>query len=61
MQEAGKLYLVFEFVDKDLKKHMDHTLGTVDPQLTKVWKIPMISIDAFELQHMLLDLCRKPA
>ncbi len=26
----GRLYLVFEFVDQDLKKHMDSCSGTLD-------------------------------
>ena len=36
VQSDGKLYLVFEFVQKDLKKFMDHTQGFLDPMLVKV-------------------------
>lgn len=31
----GRLYLVFEFVDKDLKKYFEATDGPLDPQLIK--------------------------
>jgi cyclin-dependent kinase 1/cyclin-dependent kinase 3/cyclin-dependent kinase 2 len=34
--DAGKLYLVFEFMDMDLKKYMDSTDGNLDPQLVQV-------------------------
>lgn len=36
LQEDGKLFLVFEFVDKDLKRFMEHKLGTLEPALIKV-------------------------
>lgn len=36
LQEDGKLFLVFEYVDKDLKRFMEHKLGTLDPALIKV-------------------------
>lgn len=32
----GKLYLVFEFVDKDLKKYMEAVNGPLDPELVRV-------------------------
>jgi len=35
VQSEGRLYLVFEFVDKDLKKYMDHCEGPLSPQLIK--------------------------
>lgn len=35
VQSDGKLYLVFEFLDKDLKKYMDTTSGPLNPQLVK--------------------------
>ena len=36
IQSEGRLYLVFEFVDKDLKKYMDSVPNTLDPMLVKV-------------------------
>eukprot|EP00968_Pinguiococcus_pyrenoidosus_P016792 scaffold1638_cov258-Pinguiococcus_pyrenoidosus.AAC.16 len=36
VQDDGKLYLVFEFVDKDLKKYMESTGAPLDPELVKV-------------------------
>lgn len=36
MQSEGKLYLIFEFVDRDLKKYMESTQGMLDPMLVKV-------------------------
>jgi cyclin-dependent kinase 1 len=35
VQEAGKLYLVFEFCDFDLKKYMDSCPGLVSPDIVK--------------------------
>jgi serine/threonine protein kinase len=35
LQEDGKLFLVFEFVDKDMKRFMEHKLGSLDPALIK--------------------------
>ena len=34
-----KLYLVFEFLDKDLKKYMDSQVSGIDPMLIKVRNI----------------------
>lgn len=36
LQEDGKLFLVFEYVDKDLKRFMEYKLGMLDPALIKV-------------------------
>lgn len=36
VQSEGKLYLIFEFVDRDLKKYMEATAGMLDPMLVKV-------------------------
>lgn len=36
VQSDGRLYLVFEFVDKDLKKYFEATDGALSPQLIKV-------------------------
>lgn len=35
VQEDGKLYLVFEFLDKDLKKYMESCSGLLSPLLVK--------------------------
>ena len=35
VQSEGRLYLVFEFVDKDLKKYMEACDGPLSPQLIK--------------------------
>ncbi|KAG7367509.1 serine/threonine protein kinase [Nitzschia inconspicua] len=35
VQEDGKLYLVFEFLDKDLKKYMESVSGLLDPMQVK--------------------------
>ncbi|GAB9465701.1 Cyclin-dependent kinase 2 [Globisporangium polare] len=35
LQEDGKLFLVFEYVDKDLKRFMEYKLGMLDPALIK--------------------------
>ncbi|OQR85332.1 cell division protein kinase [Thraustotheca clavata] len=47
LQDAGKLYLVFEFVDRDLKRFMDATLGTVDAQLVKAYMYQLLKGLAF--------------
>ena len=36
VQSDGKLYLVFEFLDRDLKKYMDSVSSMLDPMLVKV-------------------------
>lgn len=36
LQEDGKLFLVFEFVDKDLKRFMEHKLGSMESATVKV-------------------------
>ena len=36
----GKLYLVFEWVDKDLKKYMDSVSGGMTMPLVKVRRLP---------------------
>ena len=36
IHSEGKLYLVFEFVDKDLKKYMEAVKGPLDPELVRV-------------------------
>ena len=36
IQQDSKLYLVFEFLKMDLKKHLDTTNGFLDKMLVKV-------------------------
>ena len=36
LHDDAKLYLVFEFLMCDLKKHLDSTRGLLDPMLVKV-------------------------
>jgi hypothetical protein len=40
VQTNGRLSLVFEFVDKDLRRYMESTTDNLDPRLIKV-PIPM--------------------
>ena len=35
VQSDGRLYLVFEFVDKDLKKYMEGSDGPLQPELIR--------------------------
>ena len=42
VQSEGRLYLVFEFVDKDLKKYFDATDGPLSPQLIKSYTYQML-------------------
>jgi cyclin-dependent kinase 1 len=41
VQEDGKLYLVFEFLDKDLKKYMESCSGLLSPALVKSYLFQM--------------------
>ena len=38
VQSDGRLYLIFEFVDKDLKKYFESCEGMLAPELVKVIK-----------------------
>lgn len=42
VQSEGRLYLVFEFVDKDLKKYMEACDGPLSPQLIKSYTHQML-------------------
>lgn len=42
VQSDGRLYLVFEFVDKDLKKYMEACDGPLSPQLIKSYTHQML-------------------
>lgn len=43
IHSEGRLYLVFEFVDMDLKKYMDTIQGALDPELIKSFTHQMLS------------------
>ena len=47
VQSDGKLYLVFEFLEKDLKKYMDHTHGYLEPMLVKSYMFQLLRGLAF--------------
>ena len=42
IQSEGRLYLVFEFVDKDLKKYLEACHGPLSPQLIKSYSIQLL-------------------
>lgn len=42
IHSEGRLYLVFEFVDMDLKKYMDSVNGMLDPELIKVCQFSIL-------------------
>ena len=42
MQANGRLSLVFEFVDKDLKRYMEACNGPLDPRLIKSYTLQML-------------------
>jgi serine/threonine protein kinase len=56
VQADGKLYLVFEFLDKDLKKYMDTTSGPLDTQLVKSYLYQVIFNPSFETRNGCLTL-----
>jgi serine/threonine protein kinase len=39
VQNDGRLYLIFEFLDKDLKRYLDSCQDALDPMLVKVGTI----------------------
>lgn len=43
VQSEGRLYLVFEFVDRDLKKYLEVCDGPMSPQLVKSYTHQMLS------------------
>jgi cyclin-dependent kinase 1 len=47
VQEDGKLYLVFEFLDKDLKKHMEAIHGLLSPAQVKSYLLQCLRGLAF--------------
>ena len=58
LHDDTKLYLVFEFMQMDLKKYMDEVKGSLDPTLVKVsllslsnWGFPLIFL-LFRVTHI---------
>ena len=43
VQRDGRLYLVFEFVDKDLKKYLEHIEGNLSPHLIKSYSFQLLA------------------
>lgn len=43
IQSEGRLYLVFEFVDKDLKKYFEACEGPLAPQLIKSYAYQLLA------------------
>jgi serine/threonine protein kinase len=42
LQNDGRLYLIFEFLDKDLKRFLDSNDGPLDPMLVKSYTFQML-------------------
>jgi len=57
---AAKLFLVFDFVDKDLKKYMDAIKGKMHPMLVKSYLYQLIRGMAFCHAHRVLHRDLKP-
>lgn len=55
LHEEAKLYLVFEFLMCDLKKHLDSTRGLLDRMLVKVRQITVDAIHFLITSHNLCD------
>jgi serine/threonine protein kinase len=47
LQTDGRLYLVFEFLDKDLKRYLDSVDGMLDPMLVKSYTLQLLRGVAF--------------
>ena len=62
VQNEGRLYLVFEFVDMDLKKYFESCQGPLSPQLIRVFVSPktvfVISLNMiFDDNSLILASC----
>ncbi|EEY68005.1 cell division protein kinase, putative [Phytophthora infestans T30-4] len=60
LQEDGKLFLVFEFMDKDLKRHMEHTLGKLEPAQIKSFLYQLLKGLAFSHSRGIMHRDLKP-
>jgi cyclin-dependent kinase len=55
-----KLTLVFEYLDQDLKKHLDHTDGGLEPQMTQSFLYQLLRGISYCHQHRVLHRDLKP-
>ncbi|KAL3674015.1 Cyclin-dependent kinase 2 [Phytophthora oleae] len=60
LQEDGKLFLVFEFMDKDLKRFMEHKLGKLEPAQTKSFLYQLLKGLAFSHSRGIMHRDLKP-
>uniref|UniRef100_H3G9A3 Cyclin-dependent kinase 2 homolog n=1 Tax=Phytophthora ramorum TaxID=164328 RepID=H3G9A3_PHYRM len=60
LQEDGKLFLVFEFMDKDLKRHMEHKLGKLEPAQIKSFLYQLLKGLAFSHSRGIMHRDLKP-
>jgi len=59
-KQSNKLYLVFEFLDKDLKKYMESVTGMLAPQLVKSYLFQLLNGICFCHSHRVLHRDLKP-
>mmetsp|Transcript_15541 Transcript_15541/g.44186 ORF Transcript_15541/g.44186 Transcript_15541/m.44186 type:complete len:309 (+) Transcript_15541:214-1140(+) len=60
VHEDGKLHLIFEYLDSDLKKHMEASPGHYDPKVLKRYLYQMLSGIAHCHSHRILHRDLKP-
>ncbi|KAE8880167.1 Cyclin-dependent kinase 2 [Phytophthora fragariae] len=60
LQEEGKLFLVFEFMDKDLKRFMEHKLGKLEPGQIKSLLYQLLKGLAFSHSRGIMHRDLKP-
>ncbi|CAH0489136.1 unnamed protein product [Peronospora effusa] len=60
LQEDGKLFLVFEFMDKDLKRHMEHKIGKLEPSQIKSFLYQLLKGLAFSHSRGIMHRDLKP-
>ncbi|RLN55065.1 hypothetical protein BBJ29_006416 [Phytophthora kernoviae] len=60
LQEGGKLFLVFEFMDKDLKRFMEHKLGKLEPSQIKSFLYQLLKGLAFSHSRGIMHRDLKP-
>ncbi|KAG6623187.1 CMGC/CDK/CDC2 protein kinase [Phytophthora cinnamomi] len=60
LQEDGKLFLVFEFMDKDLKRFMEHKLGKLEPAQIKSFLYQLLKGLAFSHSRGIMHRDLKP-
>jgi cyclin-dependent kinase 2 len=60
VHDDGKLHLIFEYLDSDLKKHMEASPGHYDPKVLKKYLYQMLSGIAHCHSHRILHRDLKP-